>query len=276
MRDGKVQTMHDENDHTTHETSRTPSRFSLAGRAVLVTGAGRGLGRECALALGEAGAEIWAMARSGDELDGLCAELKRRGAHGHALVCDVTNGQGVRDQLARIPRLDVLVNNAGMNIPEPFVDVTEAHLDRILGLNVRAAFLVSQAAVRRMLDEPQRKARGGVVIHMSSQMGHVGAVNRTAYCMSKHAIEGLTKAMAVELAQHNIRVVSVAPTFIDTPMTKPMFARPGFSDWVLDRIPLGRLGQMEEVASAVVYLASSGAALVTGSSLLLDGGWTAQ
>ncbi len=251
-------------------------RFRLDGRAVLVTGAGRGIGRECAVALAEAGAEIWAMARSGDELERLWAELTQGGARAHALPCDVTNAQAVRDQLARIPRLDVLVNNAGMNIPEAFVDVTESHLDRILGLNVRAAFLVAQAAVRRMLDAPDRSSRGGVVIHMSSQMGHVGAVNRTAYCMSKHAIEGLTKAMAVELAPHNIRVVSVAPTFIDTPMTQPMFARPGFRDWVLERIPLRRLGQMQEVASTVVYLASSGAGLVTGSSVLLDGGWTAQ
>lgn len=257
-------------------TQTVAERFRLDGRAVLVTGAGRGLGRECALALGEAGAEIWAMARSADQLDSLCEELAQRGARAQALVCDVTDAQRVREQLERIPRLDVLVNNAGMNIPEPFVDVTEPHLDRIIGLNVRAAFLVSQAGVRRMLADPERKSRGGVVIHMSSQMGHVGAVNRTAYCMSKHAIEGLTKAMAVELAPHNIRVVSVAPTFIDTPMTKPMFERPGFRDWVLDRIPLGRLGQMHEVASAVVYLASSGAGLVSGSSLLLDGGWTAQ
>jgi NAD(P)-dependent dehydrogenase (short-subunit alcohol dehydrogenase family) len=154
--------------------------------------------------------------------------------------------------------------------------VSEAHLDRLLNLNVRAAFLVAQAAAQKMLEAAERKARGGAILHMSSQMGHVGAPNRSVYCLTKHALEGLTKAMALELAAHNIRVLSIAPTFIDTPLTRPMFARPEFSAWVHERIPAGRLGRMEEVADAVVFAASPAASLMTGTSLRVDGGWTAQ
>jgi NAD(P)-dependent dehydrogenase (short-subunit alcohol dehydrogenase family) len=171
----------------------------------------------------------------------------------------------------------VLVNNAGSNIPEPFVEVSEDHLDRLLALNVRAAFLVAQAAAKKMLEARDRKDRGGAIIHMSSQMGHVGAVNRSVYCMTKHALEGLTKAMALELAPHAVRVVSIAPTFIETPMyTKMRTEKPEFEKWVTDRIPAGKVGQPEDVAAAVVFAASPGAALVTGTSLLVDGGWTAQ
>ncbi|MDO8597718.1 MAG: SDR family oxidoreductase, partial [Sulfuricaulis sp.] len=175
-----------------------------------------------------------------------------------------------------LPALDVLVNNAGMNIPEPFVEVSEENLDRVLDLNVRAMFLVAQAAVKKMLQTPDRKTRGGAIINITSQMGHVGAPARTVYCLTKHAIEGLTKALAVELAMYNIRVNSIAPTFLDTPMTEPMFARPEFAKWVLDRIPMGRLGQLDEVAAAVVFVASEAASLMTGTSLVIDGGWTAQ
>jgi NAD(P)-dependent dehydrogenase (short-subunit alcohol dehydrogenase family) len=257
-------------------SSNIAAAFRLDGRRALVTGGGRGIGRACVLALAQAGAEVWAMARSREELEAVAAEARAGGATVHALPCDVTKSDAVTSAIGSMSSLDVLVNNAGGNIPEPFIEVTEAHLDKLLTLNVRSAFLVAQAAVRKMLEDPARQARGGTVIHMSSQMGHVGAPNRAVYCMTKHGIEGLTKAMAVELAPQGIRVVSVAPTFIETPMTKPMFARPGFSDWVLQRIPLGRLGQMDEVAAAVLYLASPAASLVTGTSLVLDGGWTAQ
>ncbi len=250
--------------------------FRLDGRQALVAGAGRGIGRACSLALASAGATVWALARSADELEETCMAVRAAGGQAHALVGDVTNAADRDRAFAQLSRLDILVNNAGTNIPEPFVEVSEAHLDRILDLNVRAAFLVAQAAVRKMMADPERQERGGVVINMSSQMGHIGSPNRTVYCMSKHAIEGLTKAMAVELAPVNIRVVSVAPTFIDTPMTAPMFERPGFRDFVLDRIPMRRIGTMDEIAAAVLYLASPGAALVTGTSLLVDGGWTAQ
>jgi NAD(P)-dependent dehydrogenase (short-subunit alcohol dehydrogenase family) len=252
------------------------ARFRLDGRVALVTGAGRGIGRACAPALAQAGAEVWLMARTRDEIDQAAAEIRAAGGSAHALACDVTDTAAMREAVAAIPVLDVLVNNAGTNIPEPFVEVSEAHLDRVLNLNVRAAFLVAQAAAKKMLEAPGRKKRGGSIVNISSQMGHVGAVNRTVYCLTKHALEGLTKAMALELAPLGIRVVSVAPTFVETPLTKPMLAQPEFGQWVKERIPAGRIGDVDEVAAAVVFAASPAASLMTGTSLVVDGGWTAQ
>jgi NAD(P)-dependent dehydrogenase (short-subunit alcohol dehydrogenase family) len=248
----------------------------LAGRTALVTGAGRGIGRRVADALAEAGAEVWLLARTAVEIEQGTNEIRAAGGRANAIACDVTDTAALKRAIAALPALDVLVNNAGSNIPEPFVEVSEEHLDRLLSLNVRAAFFAAQAAARKMLEAPDRKTRGGSIINMSSQMGHVGAAGRTVYCLTKHALEGLTKAMAVELAPHNIRVNSVAPTFVETPMTAPMFKRQEFRDWVYGRIPLGRLARPEDVAAAVVFLASPGAAIVTGTSLVMDGGWTAQ
>jgi NAD(P)-dependent dehydrogenase (short-subunit alcohol dehydrogenase family) len=174
--------------------------------------------------------------------------------------------------LADGPPFDVLVNNAGCNRPGPFVDATEEAFDTVIGLNVRAAFFVAQAFARRLI----AAGRPGAIINVSSQMGHVGAVGRTIYCASKHAVEGLTKALAVELAPHGIRVNSICPTFIETAMTKPYFEVESFRRDVLGKIKLGRLGRPEDVMGAVVYLASPAAALVTGAALLIDGGWTAE
>jgi NAD(P)-dependent dehydrogenase (short-subunit alcohol dehydrogenase family) len=188
----------------------------------------------------------------------------------------VTKREQVNSAFARLERLDILLNNAGMNIPEPFVDVSDAHLDDMIALNVRAAFQVAQAAVRKMLQDPDRRGRGGSIINVTSQMGRVGAERRTVYCMTKHAVEGLTKAMAVELAPDNIRVNAIAPTFLETPMTASFFADPEFHNWVVSRIPLGRIGRMDEVAGAIVFLASPAASLITGTSLAIDGGWTAR
>lgn len=252
------------------------ARFRVDGRVALVTGAGRGIGRSVALALAQAGAEVWLLARTQHEIEAVAGEVRAAGGRAHALVCDVTDAAAVARAVDAIPVLDILVNNAGMNIPEPFIEVSEAHLDSLLNLNVKAAFVVAQAAARKMLQAPDRKARGGAIVNMSSQMGHVGAVNRSVYCMSKHALEGLTKAAAVELAPSNIRVNSVAATFVDTPMTAPMFAKPEFAKWVHERIPLGRLGRLDEVVSAVLFVVSPAASLMTGASLLIDGGWTAQ
>jgi len=254
----------------------TASPRPLEGRTALVTGAGRGLGRAAAEALAEAGAEVWLLARTESDLADAAEVIRNAGGAANALACDVTDAGALKRAIAGLPALDIMVNNAGTNIPEPFVDVSEDHLDRLLNLNVRAAFLAAQAAAKKMLEAPDRSARGGAIVNMSSQMGHIGAAGRTVYCLTKHAIEGLTKALAVELAPNRIRVNSVAPTFAETPMTAPMFQRKEFSDWVHARIPLGRLAQPEDVAAAIVFLASPSAAMITGTSLLVDGGWTAQ
>jgi NAD(P)-dependent dehydrogenase (short-subunit alcohol dehydrogenase family) len=245
-----------------------PINFRLDDRKAFITGAGRGIGRACAVALAEAGAEVWLAARTRSEVEIAAREIGKA----HAVVCDVTKPDELRKAIAALPSLDIFVNNAGTNIPEPFVEVSEDHLDRLLDLNVRAAFLAAQAAAKKMLECKSR----GVIINISSQMGHVGAVNRSVYCLTKHALEGLTKATALELAPHGIRVVSVAPTFVETPLTKPMFAKPEFARWVQERIPLGNPGKPEDVAAAVVFAASPGARLITGTSLVVDGGWTAQ
>jgi NAD(P)-dependent dehydrogenase (short-subunit alcohol dehydrogenase family) len=245
--------------------------FRLDGKTALVTGAGRGIGRAVAFALAGAGAELVLVSRTASQLEEIASEIARAGGRSRALPLDVTDSAALRDAFADLSRLDILVNNAGVNRPQPFLEVDEETLDRLLTLNVRAAFLAAQAAARRMTAQGE-----GVIINMTSQMGHVGSErDRTVYVMTKHAIEGLTKAMAVELASKGVRVVSIAPTFIDTPLVRPFFDDPTFRKWVLDRIPIGRLGTVEEVASAVVFLASPAASLVTGSSLLVDGGWTA-
>jgi NAD(P)-dependent dehydrogenase (short-subunit alcohol dehydrogenase family) len=242
----------------------------------LVTGASRGLGEEAAVALSEAGAEVVLLSRTREGLERVASRISSLGGVARILVCDVTDAEAVRSQLMSLERIDVLVNNTGMNIPEPFIEVSEERLDRQLSLNVRAAFVVAQTAVRKMLEAANRRDCGGAIVNISSQMGHVGAPLRTVYCMTKHALEGLTKAMAVELAPLNIRVNAVAPTFIDTPMTAPFLAKPEFREWVTTRIPLGRLGTPGEVAAAVVFLASPASSLITGASLAVDGGWTAQ
>ena len=252
------------------------TRFRLDGRVALITGAGRGIGRSVAIAFAQAGAEVWLTSRTASELDTLATEIKTAGGRAHAAPCDVTDAAAVNKMVAAIPSLDILVNNAGMNLPEPFVNVSEERLDRVMNLNVRSMFIVAQAATRKMLENAERKTRGGAIVNITSQMGHVGAENRTVYCMTKHAIEGLTKALGVELAPQNIRVNSVAPTFVETPMTAPMFAKGEFSQWVHERIPLGRLGQLDEVVGAVLFAASPAASLMTGTSLIIDGGWTAR
>ena len=250
--------------------------FRLDGKTALVTGAGRGIGRAVAFALAAAGADLVLVSRTASQLEEVAGEIARAGGRARALPFDVTDTAALRDAFAGLGVVDILVNNAGVNRPQPFLEVDEETLDTLLTLNVRAAFLVAQAAARLMVAPNGAKTGGGVIINMTSQMGHVGSErDRTVYVMTKHAIEGLTKAMAVELAPKGVRVVSIAPTFIDTPLVRPFFDDPTFRKWVLAHIPLGRLGTVEEVASAVVFLASPAAALVTGSSLLVDGGWTA-
>lgn len=240
----------------------------LAGRHVVVTGAGRGLGRAIAIAFASLDATVTAVARSSTDLDSLAANGDGRI---DAWCCDVTTDAFV-DRLEALGQLDVLVNNAGMNRPLPIEAVDGETLDAMLMLNIRSVYRASQAAVRVM----SRGGRGGSIIQMSSQMGHVGAPNRTVYCMTKHAVEGLTKAMAVELGPIGIRVNSVAPTFIETDLTQKMLADEAFRISVLSSIPLGRVGTPADVVGAVIFLASPAAAMITGSSIRVDGGWTAR
>ena len=238
----------------------------LEGRVAVVTGASRGIGRAISLALAEAGAIVRAVARGAADLDALVKEHPQI----EPWCADVTNA--AFHQALEASDVDILVNNAGFNKPELMVEVAIETLDAMLDLNVRAQYLTAQAAVRSML----RRGIGGIILNITSQMAHVGSPQRTVYCMTKHAIEGLTKAMAVELAPHGIRVNSIAPTFIETPLTAPMLAEPAFRRFVLDRIPLGRIGAPEDVAAAAAFLASPAARMITGTSLLVDGGWTAQ
>jgi len=243
----------------------------LDGQIAVITGGARGLGRACALALGQAGAETVLVSRTLSELQEVADTIRAGGGIASTIKCDVTDAEQVGTTIGQLDRIDVLVNGAGINIPEPFLSVTEDHFDQTMSLNVKAAFVVSQTAVRRM----RATGSGGVIINISSQMGHVGAPNRTVYCTSKHAMEGMTKAMAVELAPDNIRVNSIAPTFILTPMTEPFFEDQEFRKDTIDRIPLGHIGELEDIMGAVVFLASPAAAMITGTSLPIDGGWTA-
>jgi NAD(P)-dependent dehydrogenase (short-subunit alcohol dehydrogenase family) len=236
----------------------------------LVTGAGRGIGRAAALALARAGHEVICAARTGAEVDAVAQQIEAAGGMARAVALDVTDS-------AALASLDVdgvtkLVNSAGANLPEPFLDVSEEHLDGLLAVNLKATFLVSQRVVRAMT----ASGSGGAIVNLSSQMGHVGSPGRTVYCATKHAVEGLTKAMALELAPDRIRVNAVAPTFVETPMTAGYLADQAFRDWVMERIPLARLASVDDVAAAICFLASDAARMVTGTSLVVDGGWTAQ
>jgi NAD(P)-dependent dehydrogenase (short-subunit alcohol dehydrogenase family) len=255
----------------TVDLTRTPS-FRLDGRRALVTGAGRGIGLAAASALAAAGAHVTLAARTKSEIENAAAAIRARGESGDALPLDVTDIDAVRTALNAREPYQVLVNNAGINRPKMLPDVTVDDFDTIMGLNVRAAFFMAQTVALRLI----AAKLPGSIINVSSQMGHVGAARRTVYCTSKHAMEGFTKAMAIELAPHNIRVNSLGPTFLETPMTRPFFENKAFREEVLSKIKLGRLGQLDELTGAVVFLASDASSLMTGSALVLDGGWTAE
>ena len=246
--------------------------FRLDGKRALVTGGGRGIGLAAASALAAAGAHVTLAARTKQEIEDAAAAISARGEQAEALSLDVTDIDAVRRAVAAAKPFQILINNAGINRPAYLPDVKVEDFDAIFALNVRAAFFMAQAVALKLVEAKLP----GSIVNVSSQMGHVGAARRTVYCASKHAVEGFTKAMAIELAPHNIRVNSLGPTFLETPMTRPFFENKAFRDEVLSKIKLGRLGQLEEIAGAIVFLASDASSLMTGSALVLDGGWTAE
>jgi len=253
------------------ELHSAPS-FRLDGKRALIAGAGRGIGLAAASAMADVGAHVTLLSRTANEIEEAADAIRRRGQQAETLVLDVTDLAATQAAIAEAAPFDILVNNAGTNRPKLMMDVTVEDFDVIMGLNVRAAYFVAQAVARRLIDAKQ----SGSIINVSSQMGHVGAAKRTVYCASKHAMEGFTKAMAIELAPHGIRVNTLGPTFIETPLTKPFFENEAFKKEVLAKIKLGRIGQMDELTGAIIYLASDASRLMTGTAMIVDGGWTAD
>lgn len=256
-----------------YDTLGMPS-FRLDGKVALITGGGSGIGAGVALAFSAAGADVVLVARTQSNLDQVADVIRGRGGSVSTVVCDVTDSAAIRAVIVDLPQLDILVNNAGINYPEPMVEVTDEHLDSMLNLNVRACFVTAQAAVQKMLTNTGPDV--GVIINVSSQMGHVGSPNRTVYCMTKHAIEGLTKAMAVELAGQGIRVNTLCPTFVDTPLVRKIVDTPEKEAFLVSKIPMGHMATMEDIVGGALYLAGPAARMVTGTALKIDGGWTAQ
>lgn len=252
-----------------HEHSGDP--FRLNGTTAIVTGASKGIGRAIALRFAEAGADVGLIARTRQTLTETASNIKSLGGRAFCEVCDVTDLEALENSMTRLPAPDIFVNNAGRNVPQRFLEVDMGTFDAMFEVNIRAAFFAAQIAARRMLAERGK----GVIVNLSSQAGHVGLLKRTVYCASKHALEGLTKTMALELAP-NIRVVSVAPTFIETPMTKPFLEEREFRSYIDSNLLVSDVGTVEDVANAVLYVASPAAKLMTGTSLLIDGGWTAH
>ena len=248
-------------------------KINLKNKFALVTGAGKGLGRACAIALAEAGATIIAVSRTKSDLDRLEKSIKKIKGKTIKIQCDVMDFKQLKNELDKIKTIDILVNNAGTNFPEPFEKIRQESMNYLVDLNLKAAFNVAQLVVKKML---KNKKRPGSIINMSSQLGHVGMSGRNVYNMTKFGIEGLTKGMGVELAKNNIRVNSVAPTFVETPMVKNFFRNKKFKKLALSKIPMGKAATESDVATTVCFLASSASSMITGTSILIDGGWTAQ
>ena len=252
------------------------NKYNLKNKIALVTGAGKGLGKACAIALAEAGANLIIVSRTKKDLDQVSKMIKRFKVKCKPYVCDITNYNEIKAIINKQARIDILVNNAGTNIPEHFTKVKRKNMEFLVKVNTIASFNIAQLCTLKMIQAKNRKKIGGSIINMSSQMGHVGGPIRSVYNMNKHGLEGLTKGMALDLAKYNIRVNTVCPTFVVTPMTKNFLKNKKFKRDMLSNIPLGRFAEMSEISSAVVFLASDAASMITGTSLLVDGGWTAR
>ncbi len=251
-------------------------KYNLKNKTALVTGAGKGLGRACAIALAEAGANLLIVSRTKKDLDQVSKIIKKFKVKCKSYTCDITNYNQIKSIVNQQQRIDILVNNAGNNIPEHFTKVKTKNMQYLVNINTVAAFNVAQLCALKMIKLKNRKKIGASIINMSSQMGHVGGPIRSVYNMNKWGLEGLTRGMAVDLAKYNIRVNTVAPTFVVTPMTKKFLKNKKFRKETLNNIPLGRFAEMSEIASTVVFLASDAASMIHGTSILVDGGWTAK
>ena len=251
-------------------------KINLKNKIALVTGAGKGIGKACAIALAEAGAKVIILSRTKSDLVSVSKIIKRTKGSSKSFVCDVTQVEEFKNILKKISRLDILVNNAGNNRPEHFTEVKQENMEYLTNLNMKAAFNVAQLCSQKMVEAKNREKIGGSIIHMSSQLGKVGCEGRNVYNMNKFGIEGLARGMAVELAAYNIRVNTVCPTFVETPMVKKFFKNKKFKKKMLKNIPLGRVAKESDVATAVAFLAAESSEMITGTSLIVDGGWTAQ
>ncbi len=250
--------------------------YNLKNKTALVTGAGKGLGRACAIALAEAGANLVIISRTKKDLNEVSKKIKKLKSKSKSYVCDITNYNEIKEIINKQSRIDILVNNAGNNIPEHFTKVKTKNMEYLVKINTVATFNIAQLCALKMIKSKNRKKIGGAIINMSSQMGHVGGPIRSVYNMNKWGLEGLTKGMSLDLAKYNIRVNTVCPTFVVTPMTKKFLKNKKFKKDTLNNIPLGRFAELSEIASSVVFLASDAASMITGTSLLVDGGWTAK
>ncbi len=250
---------------------RTPS-FRLDGRRALVAGASSGIGTASAVALAEMGAEVTLCARRESELKALAAEMAAAGMPADTLTLDITDIPATEVALASLPRFDILVNSAGVARHSPAIATRMDDFDFATNLNFRAAYFLTRTVAARLITEQ----KPGSLINISSQMAHVGGIDRAVYAATKHAVEGMTKSMAIEWGPHGIRVNTIAPTFIRTPLTEQTFAKPERVAWMLSKIKLGRVGEVTDIMGAVAFLASDAASLITGTSLLIDGGWTAE